>query len=354
MPGFVVHLLLAAMPVVADRAAHSVTFTARATDVNPGTVLEFAFVGPDSDRAYEALFTTDARIADIAKAFDDAGIPRGQPVGQLSCRFWPAGKTLTIKPDIREFIKTEAAESGLPFVYTGGTRDANGTPFADTNMPSAVFSLYSLDQSLILLDDVGDQSAVYGRFLSGDKHKSGERYSFTITWDGKSGTEFRRLELRPREGRKALESLKGSGFSLDVMPVFSPDMTVSEARSIAQALAVIDSRAVRINGFEDGQFFYRGFLPDENWRIREKRLTQPVEVRIGVTNVVCTVIDEDWSVEGLDPKLTPHDETVAAFAKTYKGNTCLFYVRGEEKLSRIFELMKQLPKTICNWYVYVD
>jgi len=347
-------LLIAFMPLVVDKQSHSVTFTACATGVREGTILEFAFVGPDSDRAYEAMFVTDARVPELVRAFEQAGIPCGKPVSNGACRFWPVGKLLTVEPPIWNFISNKDDQASLPICYTGGSRDCGNFPIADTNMPSAVLSLYSIDQSLMLLDDALDQSQAYGCYLSRRDVAQGERHTFKFTWDGVSGTKSQRLELAPGKIRTELESLRKSTTDLDVEPYFSPELTVVEAKAAATALSVIDSRAVRINGRAPGQFFYKGFLPDEQWRTRSKRLTQPLEVHISSTNVICTVIDEDWSVEGDDPKLTPHDEPIGSTAKVFKGDTCIFYASAGEKLGRIFTLMKQLPSTIRNWYVYID
>lgn len=354
MLSFALPLLLAFTPVAVDRQSHSVTFTARATGVREGTILEFAFVGPDSDRAYEAMFVTDARISELARAFAEAGIPYGRPVSQNDCRFWPAGKTVTIDPPIWNFIGNTQERASIPICFTGGLRDDNGIPVADTNMPSSVFSLYSIDQSLMLVDDFIDQSASYGNFTCKREFKQDERLSFKIAWDGTSGTVSKRIVLSSGKIKQTLESLRNANRNMDVEVDFSPDLTVAEAKAAATALSVIDSRAIRINGYSQGQIFYRGFLPDEQWRIREKRLTQPLEVRVGSTNVVCTVIDEDWSVEGDDPKLTPHDVPIEALKGSFKGDTCLFFASANEKLSRIYGIMKLLPSSIRNWYVYVD
>lgn len=345
--------LLAAAPIAVDRSTHSVTFTARATDVNPGATLEFAFVGPDSDRAYEAMFITDAEIKEIAQAFDDAGIPRGKPVGQAMCRFWPIGQRLEISPRLSDFI-SDRQGSFSPVLYTGGSRDAKDLPVAETNMPAAVFALYSLDQSLMLLSDSQDQSQVYGRYLCKRKLAAGERVTFKVSWNGSTGYSTRRLALEPGKIHDAISALKQERQDCDVLPVFSPQLTVSEARAAASALAVVDSRRVSINGFEEGQFFYRGFLPDEKWRDRTKRLSQPLEVHVNGTNVVFTLIDEDWSGEGLDPALTPHDEPIDRVLTGFKGDTCLFFVHAEARLHQLYSLMSRLPKSIRNWYVYID
>jgi len=347
-------MLLAVTSLATDPTAHSVRFTARATDVVPGTTVEFAFVGPDSDRAYEAAFVTDTSVSDLAKAFAEAGIPCGKPVCPAACRFWPVGCTVSVSPSPWDYITDRDNATHLPIVFTGGLRDAAGRPVADTNMPMSVFSLYSQDQSLLLTDDAIDQSAVYGRFTSNGKAKPGERVTFTVSWDGATRTSSQTVELKPGAVRQTLAGLKECKPNSEIMPVFSPELTVIEARSAASALAVIDSRTLKVNGFAEGQFFYRGFLPDERWRDRQKRLTQPLEVHLDPTNVVCTVIHEDWSVEGLDPRLTPEDVPLANIPTAFVGDSCLFYAASDMPLSRIYVLMRNLPRTIRNWYVFID
>ncbi len=53
-------------------------------------------------------------------------------------------------------------------------------------------------------------------------------------------------------------------------------------------------------------------LPQESWRKREGRNSQPFEVHLtrdgsGALKKSLVFIEEDWSVKGLDPKLTPQE-----------------------------------------------
>ena len=350
-------LLFAAASLSADPAKHSVTFTAVATDIKAGTPVEFAFVGPDSDRAYEALFVTEARIKDIAAAFDKAGVPVGRAIDETACRFWPAGPRLSLEPSIWDFVEDkEKGEGGfLPPVYAGGTRGTDGCPNAETNMPGALFALYSCAQSPILLDDALDQSAVYGRFVSTERLESGRRVSFTVSWDGATAAKPYRLSIEPGMLKERLQEMRSasSGGGLDVTVHFSPEPALSEATAAASALAMLDSRAVRVNGFDEGQFFYRAFLPLEKWRDRKERLTQPLEVALSADGAAYTVVDEDWNVEGVDPKLAPRSVDFAEACGT-KADTCFVYAAPDTKLGRFYELRKALPKSLRNWYFYAS
>jgi hypothetical protein len=350
-------LVLAAAPVTVDKAARRVTFTARATDVSTNTPLEFLFVGPGSDRAYEALFVTEARLEDIVRAMESAGFPRGRPIGTAACRFWPAGPRVTLTPDVRTLLRDARGADFLPVTATGGARDAAGNLLAETNMPAAFFALYSCGQSVLLFDDALDQSEVYGRFTAATPFPEGTRRTFTLTWDGVSATRPYRLTLRPGTLKASLEALRAASAAapdgLDVTVDFSPDLTVGEAAAAARALAVLDSRAVRLNGFVDGRFFYRAFLPLEKWRDRKERLSQPLEVRVTADGVSYTLVDEDWSGEGLDPKLTPRTVDLAQAVRAAT-DTCLLFAPASTPLARLYAVRAALPVTVVNWYVYAD
>lgn len=322
--------VLCASAVTVDKDAHSVTFTAVSTDPGLDTPIEFLFVGPKSDHDYEALFTTEADIPELVAAFREAGIPVGSPVDPGVCRLWAIGSELEFKPDIWSVIRDSRNERKRAPVYTGGTRTAEGTAVAATNMPCAVFALYNLPQSLIQFDDTLDQSATYGRFLPAVKIAKGEKRTFTVTGTGAT-----------------------NGGKHELTPDFPPEMTVGEAAKRAAILARLDSPETKVNGFKPGQFFYRAFLPLEQWRDRKERLSQPLEVYLGATNKV-VVVKEDWSGEGLDPKLIP-TELPLAEAKGLKDVTaCLIFAAKTTKLADVYAVVRDLPDTIRNWYVYGD
>ena len=348
--------MIAATFASALLAVCTVKIPAVATGIIPSAPVEFLLVAPDSDRDYESVFIAEKGAAEIAKDFESAGFPLGKPVNDRACRFWPAGCRVTISPDPWDLVVDKELDSNrLPAVFTGGERDCSGAVVAATNMPEAIFAFYGLGQSLILLDDALDQSVVYGRFVPKREIEKGTRVEFTVSWDGTSGTKPYRLDLRPGTLKEALEAMHSAAneFGLDVAPSFSPELTVAEATTAANALAMLDSRAVRINGFEPGELFYRAFIPLEKWRDRSERLTQPLEVRLTDSSATFTVIDEDWNVEGLDPKLTPRSVTFDE-AKAVKTDTCFVYTSPGMKLERIYELKRNLPATLRNWYVYCE
>ncbi len=359
-------VLLAASAVVVDESAHSVEFTATSTDCGLDTQLEFLFVGPNSDHDYESMFVTDASVSEIAAAFAKAGIPAGIDVDAKGCRFWPVGNRLEMEPSFASMVREMRGVPVPPAVFTGGSRDGKGVPEAETNMPCAVFALYSCPQSLVQLDDALDQSATYGRFQPAVKIPKGEKRKFKFTWSGSN--DWERAELRLESGKlgEAVARLRAMSAerAVSVVPDFSPEMTLKEAADAATALSMIDSAKVKVNGFREGQFFYRAFLPLEKWRDRKERLAQPPEVHFREGGAFAVVeIKEDWSdPDSTDPKLvvTEHPcKDVAAAAKLtdeLTGNTlsALLFAKGTAKLSDIFAFRRASKANIVNWYVFIE
>lgn len=348
---------LTAASVSADAASRSVSISAKATGITENAPVEFLLVGPDSDRDYESVFVTELSADEIAKAFEKAGIPRGTSINERACRFWPAGCRVSVEPSPWNYVSDCEGQDGLlPVTYTGGERDAYGTPAAATNMPAAVFAFYSLAQSMLLLDDALDQSETYGRFKAGRTLEKGTRVVFTVTWDGFSGTRPFALNLKSgnlKESIEAMRAMADDADGLEVTPSFDADMTLREAVSAAKAVSVLDSRKVKVNGFREGQFFYRAFLPLEKWRDRSERLTQPLEVYMSSSNTTFVVIDEDWSVEGLEPKRTPRTVDLTE-ARGAHADTCFIYAPPDTKLSRLYDFKHSFPATFRNWYLYCE
>ncbi len=363
---FALCLASAGPSVTVDADRRAVTFTAVSTDCGMDAPLEFLFVGPKSDRDYEAMFVTDAGVAEIAAAFEKAGIPLGRPADVRVSRFWPVGNALEMKPSFKELVRETRGEKTPAIVYTGGTRDAKGTPEAATNMPSAVFALYGCAQSLVCLNDVLEQSVAYGRFQPAVKIPKGERRTFTFTWKGTADWESFELKLEPGKFSDALLALKekSAARELDVATDFAPEMTIKEAAACAQALALVDSARVKLNGFKKGQFFYRAFLPMEKWRDRKERLAQPPEARFKSDgSLVVTEIAEDWSdPDSLDPKLTATDHPCADIAAAAKlvsrlaarTSTVLVFAPADTKLARLYALRDAVKGEILNWYIFTE
>ena len=334
--------------------AASLTFTATATGVEKGAPVEFVFAGRNTDRDYEAMFLIDNTVDAFCRQLEKAGLPYGRPTDVKSCNFWPVGCTLRFEPSLTNFIAStvESANALCSPVYTGGTRLGDGSREASTNMPASVFSTYTLAQSPIVPNGVVDQGAVYGSYTANKALKKGERVSFTLSWDAQSRPRTVHMTIAPGHVTEVIKHLRTESErgEVDALIGFSDDLTVAEATAAANALATIDSSRVKINGCTN--IFYRSFLPLVKWLDRQERLVQPFELTLGNPDQL-VFIEEDWSGDGEDPKLTLKPIPFADAAKHPRTDTCFIFATTETRLSRIRLSMSRLADTkVRNWYVF--
>ena len=352
-----------AAAVTADPQAHTVTFTAKATGITQPSPLEFMFVGPGSDHEYESMFVTDAEVAEIAKAFDEAGIPRGRGVDSAKARFWPVGDFVEMEPKFDTLVRECFGEALRPAAYTGGSRNSDGSPVAATNMPLAVFAFYNLPQALIQFDDSLDQSATYSRFKPAVQLETGAPMTFTFKYAKPNANIRYDAKFAPGNASEIFRAMKEMAASaeLDVAPDFSPEMTLGEARVVSTALAMLDSPQIKINGFADGQYFHQAYLPKEAWKDSKERLCQPPELKfLEDGKFLVTEIKELWSTDEDDyePRLTPVETTFESFEEAMKvvdklaeyTSTVLVYAPDTIKLGELYKIRASLKGSILNYY----
>lgn len=370
--------------VKADKAGRKVTVLAEATGLSEREAVEFFAIGPLSDRAYESMFVTVASPAAIAEAAEEVGLPLGTAPNMQKARLWPQGEKVRLAvrraKDGKEFgfgelvedhrAKEEGAILEKPLVWTGGERDAAGSPTAATNIPCAVFSTYTSAQSLLLLDGLFDQSSTYGRFKPKEKREKGELFELEFGWDGKRRVRERTVELTAAGAAKTLEELKSesaaAGGELYLKIGFGAGVKVREAAVLAKAFEVLDGKAFKANGAAEGQFYYRALLPDQEWRNRGKRLFQPFEVRVGKDGAkTFTHVEEDWSGEGLDPVLKPKTTAVKDWGEVpglIKGLgeagekifVLFIFADGDAEMGELLPLAKILEGRITTFYVFEE
>ncbi len=343
--------------LLASLLAASFTFTASATGVEKGTTVEFFFTGKGSDRDYEALFALDMPVAEFARAIEKAGLRPGQPVDAEKCRVWPVGTPVSLEPSITDFVTVDRSD-GFDLgrvVYTGGLRGADGVPVASSEMPASVFSLYTLGQSLFLPEGIIGQGDAYGKFLAARKLEKGAKYAFTFHWNNAEAPRHVELHAAPGNSASLLKRLReeSASSSLDVLVSFDGELTVGEATLFAKALDTVDGVRVKITGCRPGSLFFRAFLPLVKWTERQNRMVQPFELTIHPDRDELVFVDEDWSVEGDDPKLTPVRISFDEAAKKEKTDTCFVFAPRDARLARVYAAMERLKGSrVRNWYVF--
>ena len=367
--------------VVVDASARSVRFLVEATGLDKADPAEFFAIGPLSDRAYESLFVTVPSPAAIAGALERVGVPRGVPPDIAGARLWPCGEKITLTAKAVStngqnlafadlLVDTAAKEEGAilhaPFLYTGGARDASGAVVAATNIPCAVFALYSHSPSLFLLNGQFEQSSVYGRFHAKIGYAAGDLFELTLRWDGRTTVLHRDVEITVSSLKEKLSTLRADAAAHDlfVRLSFGEGTTVSEAAEIARAFSLVDGKGLKMDGPQPGKFFFRAFLPDPAWRERPGRIFQPFEVHVAADGAKKFVfVEEDWSGEGLDPVLNPHETSFTDWAelpkliaqtgeKGAKINVLFLFAPNATPVSALTPAVSSTGNRIVTFYVF--
>ena len=368
--------------VVVDRGARRVSFLVEATGVSEVDPVEFFVIGPLSDRAYESFAVSVASPGAIAAGLDAIGVPRGVPVNPARSRFWPQGEGVSLAVrafddassvlTLRDLLKDErAAEDGAILeaapVATGGARDVSGAVVAQTNMPCAIFALYSHAPSLLQLDGTFDQSVIYGRFRSLRRHRPGDLFEMTLSYSGSPRVEERVVnvkkgaDLAPILGE--LRAIAGSR-AVYAKLAFAPDVPLAESAAAAKAFSLVDGSGVRMNGAAPGQFFYRAFLPDPEWRRREGRIFQPFEVHMAPDGRLTFVfVEEDYSGSGIDPVLKPRAIPFSAWrelpklvadTKADKVDVMFVFAPAGTPIGRLTPVLSAVSPRISTFYLFAD
>ena len=354
--------------LVAHRDARTVAIVVEATGLNAGAIVEFLAVGETSEKEYEALTVSFAAAGDICRALEFLGLPRGRPIDPASCRFWPRGEYVkaTIRPLGRD------AKTGWPlsdclqdkrphatpaenFVYVGSCW-SGAVCQADLAAPGALISTYNEPSVVLDVPRRAPQAEVYGNLVVSAEgaFAGGTLLVIELTPELLPGGVPRALELvldacrapqavgdglatvacltYPAGDRAgaggATNDIKGalewlataakSGRDPFVDVVLDDGLAVRAVHDLTRVLAMVEGQnGLRIEAPSAGQLYYKAFLPDERWRPRQDRPSQPWELRIarnkaGDWTSTLVQILEDWSKEGqLAPDLTATEFALA-------------------------------------------
>lgn len=402
-----------------DKDAGEVTILAEFCGIDPSATIEFPIIGELSDRDYEALFRTFAQPGAIGRAIEALGVPRGRNVDYSTMDFWPRGSRIAI--DFVPFDATNAvwrpiqsciidmaarAPMSFPsFVYCGSVDADNiaaGARFCDAEAPNSVLSTYNEPQTLIDLPAKFGQSEVYERFVlapdtglvpfglyklrirpaTGADGKPAPRPVSAVLriaasgggaayllreGNGADGSETSFADPQSFVGR--VKTLVAGGADVFVSVRFDGGLTVSEAARQALFLSKLEGdNGLRIVGPEKDQVFFRGFLPNEIWRVRKDRPSQPWEIRFARReggDVAITLVRtlEDWtSTESLDPILSTKEfaaaspaEAAEIVAKEGDGLPVLLaFAPGDMALSEIMPALLALKSRHPTIYVFTE
>ena len=401
--------------LVADKAAGTVTVLAEGCEIQRGTTVEFPIIGELSDRDYEGAFRTFAKPGDIAAALEWLGVPRGANVDSRKMQFWAKGErvaidvvrvgdTNAVRRPIQSYLLDKVA-GGTPswdsFVYCGSPDDpqsTNGVRLADAVAPNSVLATYNEPQSVLDTPVISNQSEVYERFVLADGAPFEPFALYTITFtpvrrtDGLPRVKDVRIDFSIKEGKvvggltagaakaeleipklfETFKKLTADGFDPHVTVSFGEDLTVLQASVLARLLDKSEREGnIRVAPPPAGAFYYKGFLPNDDWRSAKTRISQPWEAHIPTNGAPIRLVQtiEDWSDKNsLDPRLSTKEYSVAtpeeaektitagdaSLAPNLRLQVALLFADKDAPLSAIMPTARALLPTHPIMYVFTE
>ncbi len=411
--------ILVTRGLIANRRERRIDLLAESCGLSVEATMEFALVGEFSDRDYEALAFSYATPGEVARAIEFIGVPRGANVSAREQRYWPRGERVTIEVrpatnpaappvPLEHFVldrrtDTKLAVQGL--VYCGSARipDPDGGEeiyLADREPPMSIVSTYNDPHTILDVPRKAAQGDVYDTFvLHPDRYlPEGALLQMTLKPeprpDGLPRVMPIALNALPGEGdtvvfdlraddgpeehitdlgdllrrlQQATQSERDPFLSLR----FDDRLKLANVRDLCAALRMVEGeRGIRIDAPPEGQIYFQSFLPDEKWRRREDRLTQPLELRVGppqpqTGNHPLTLVHtlEDWSdPESLDPILTvkeyplPDADAVAAKIRSLESKlpVLLVFAPSDAPLDAFMPVLRQVRDTHPTVYIFAE
>lgn len=394
--------------VVADQSRGEVRFLVEAVGHAAGITTEFLVVGPLSDRAYESATVAIATPGDIVRAVESLGIKRGACIASRPFSFWPQGERFAAtlrKLDHQEKRPLQTllndAERNDPLIGTGGivftgSRWHQDSCVADTNMPCSIISLYNAGETVFDVPFQADQSEVYGRLTLAEALPHGELLEITLapllppdgkprvlpltinaaTHAGKVGlTCYDSANRQVHSGSISntlawLQSQEQAGRDIFVTLALDDQMVLKQAAEVARLFTMLDGKGIKIGGKSESGLYPKAFAPQAHWRTHKGRHPQPFELHLtpndaGGYSKKLIFIEEDWSVEGIDPALKPceypfneWDELPALIEKTggedSKVRLLFVFAPSSEPLSLFMPGVRSVARRLDIVYIFTE
>jgi len=355
--------------LLADRQARTVRIQAEATGIGAGEPVEFFLIAEDSGHAYEALAVSFATPGAVRRALVFIGLEPGRPVSRRELRFWPKGERVILRlgtDDDGPPLGPVRAEEMIADRTTGGTLPASGLVFAgsyemqagegdtgprcaaDMLAPRCIASNYNEPTTVLDVPRRAPQGTYYqdltahpdlllepGRFLAvtlepeyprGRRRVAEPALTAAATEPPAAGLDGVRLELAADDVQERAAGGAGLNRVLErfralveqgrdpfVTVRFGEGLALAQIRELCAVLASVEGETgIRVEPPPDGQLYYKAFLPDEQFRNREKRISQPWELHLTEAAAgpaaVLVQIEQIWHEKEIWPelKITEH------------------------------------------------
>jgi len=331
----------------ADKQENAFYVIAEASDMSPGEPVEFFITTTNSGYNYESIAVAYAPPSAIHKGLEFIGAKPGWPVNYKKLRFWPRGDHIAIEvlaagqparriEQLATDENTTNAVAATDFVFVGSELVGKpGVPgetvyAADAISPQSIAANFNLLETVLDLPQQRAKSGVYGQHFYGKANplrprqpvvlrfrRLAQQPELYLTMDVQGSTmQDLAFTLKDAAGKNHIEG--GDKFtdlvaSFDTLTAknlphvdiaFGPDIQLGTLKQIAQIFKQINSPSgIRIGPPVADQLYFETFAPNESFRDRMQRPSQPFELHLKKGGAELIDITEKWIKGILDPEL---------------------------------------------------
>jgi hypothetical protein len=410
--------------LLADRSNRIVRVEAESFRLSAGSPVEFPLITLGSGKDYEALAVSFASALDIREALMFIGLNPGQGVDASALRFWPRGDRVKLTfhysessasntvprqvPAERLILDTRNSKT-LPesgFTFTGSEwlpalEPATGKVYAaDAFSPGAIASVYNDSSTVLDIPRRASQSEVYTYQVPNPSLMLPSNQLIEVTFEpyyrdalphvldlslrlapagvSTTGAETAFMLMDSQKAAlntncsfngflSALEALTGKDRELHVTLLPDETLPLAALQKSAQLIAKLDcEQGIRIAPPPAGHPYYRAFLPDERFRLREKRMAEASEILLrpasGTTTGEVVWIAMEWK-DGSDtpvfhetrvPLASPAALAAALAARDEPPRVMLVFTPGTTAYGAIRGYLEPLLRQNMILYVFAE
>jgi hypothetical protein len=405
--------------LLADRKEQVIRIQGEATGMNAYDPLEFILISEKSGHDYEAFAFSYARPLAIHNALKFIGLEPGRPVNYQQRQMWPKGERVDVfvawdtgtpvRIRAEQLVRNTRTGKTLPedgFCFTGSVwvDDESGTGrlyAADAYDPRCIISDYNEPLTVLDVPRKVVDSEVYGyrklnvdyvlppacplEFIFQPRYKDGlsRTVDLTLSAAPRKNTPGHTLgqmtfTLTDNTGESLLRGdhlrnllaafgrMTGRGMDPFVVVVPNADLPLAGVHTLYRFLSELDTgRGIRIEPPARGHLYYKAFLPNEQFRRREDRPSQPLELRLysndtSVTGMLYT-IEQHWNDEDLTatlditPIAIPSQDALAQYLADLEEEVPVMLVFAPEDMAygALLSYIRPMIDTSATLYVFL-
>jgi hypothetical protein len=399
--------------LVADKKSHNIVIDGEVTELASGEPSELYVIYDKSSHGYEALAYSFARPADVMKALGFLGMKQGKAVDSVNRCLWPKGERVLVsfvidsksskEVPMKDFvIYTQTSKNPtdrLSQVFTGSVMmddldDASKkVVMADAMDPYGIATSYTEPGSIMTTPDNVSKGRAYGSVTSGPLlPPKGTAIKIVLRpeyTDGKQRMQYYDLNISTNGTGQLVYGLnknaesKFSPLTLDVFlkkmidvvdngqdpfvdVKFNKNLAVGTIKKVAGLLQEIESvNGIRVDVPKAGEPFFKTFLPNEQFRVREKRYSQPCELWLSETNnmVSAKIIKPTATYldNQIDPRISIKEfslKDLTEYRKILDENSdsevkvLLIFAPADMQYSNVYKYIKPIIKDYPTIYIF--